>query len=149
MNELIPILFVNRTGFTGSQGHIIIYFFFESADLKILNFHQIGPLASVGLVVAIFIYLFIYWRECLFHVKNYEDTAGLVISVQSLLRRTEPQGNIYKTDIFFLFIIPRQRLSHLSQLLQNCGLKEMSGFPSSSIYSVKNPRSTALKLWQN
>ena len=44
------------------------------------------------------------------------------------------------------FIIPRHGFSHFKQLLQNPGLKEMSGFPSSPIYSVKNLRYTALKI---
>ena len=56
-----------------------------------------------------------------------------------------PEETFTKQPQFF-FINPRQRFSHLKQLLQNPGLKEMSGFPSSSIYSVENLRSTALLI---
>ena len=45
------------------------------------------------------------------------------------------------------FMTHMQGFSHFRQLLQNHGLKEMRGFPSSLIYSVKNLRSTALWFW--
>ena len=45
-----------------------------------------------------------------------------------------------------IFFIPRKGFSHFRQGLQNPGLKEISGFPSSPIYSVRNLRSTALAV---
>ena len=82
--------------------------------------------------------------KCLFHMNNHKDPAGWVISVESISSWTEPQGNIYKKSTILFFIIPRQGFFHFWKLLQNPGLKEMSGFPSSPIYLVRNWRSTAL-----
>ena len=83
--------------------------------------------------------------KCLFHMNNHKDAAGWVIYVERVSRWTEPQGSIYKKGTYFFFI-PRQGFSLLRQLLLNPRLKEMSGFPSSPIYLVKNLRSTALQV---
>ena len=100
------------------------------------------------LVVNFFLEIFFthftsYCPKCLFNWNNHKDPAGSVISVEIIARWNKSQRNIYKKK-YIDFIIPRPGFSHFRQLLQIPGLKEMSGFPRSPIYSVNNLRSTAL-----
>ena len=86
---------------------------------------------------------FVALNKCIFHTNNHKVPTGWVISVEIFLGLTEPQGNINKKETIFC-IIPRQGFSHFRQLLQNPGLKEMKGYPSSAIYLVNKLWSTAL-----
>ena len=42
-----------------------------------------------------------HYPKCIFHLNNHKDPAGWEISVERISRRTEPQGNIYKTGTIF------------------------------------------------
>ena len=103
-----------------------------------INFHAVlNVFCDFQLFLKIFSTHFTsHCPKCLFHMNNHKDPSSWVISVDRISRLTKPWGNINKKTYFFYYY-SKAGFSHFRQILQNLGLKEMSGFPSSPMYSVK------------